>query len=107
MLCLYRNILYDKTSDLEKSMKNMLKIKCFKKKKYKKYISHVKLEYMPTIKLCVLQHFVDLPVHGMLTNNVTESTINNLKSKCSSASKHLTFLKVQADFFKSKLIKIK
>ena len=77
MLCLFRDILYDTTSDLEKSIKKMFQDKIVKK--YKNYISHIKLEYMPTIKLWALQHRVNLPVHGMLTNNVTESSIKQSK----------------------------
>ena len=79
ILCLFRDIMYDTKSDPEKSIAKMFKDKTVRK--YKNYIEHVKLEYLPCIKLWALHHRLNLPIHGMLTNNITESAIKQSKEQ--------------------------
>ena len=79
MLCIFRDIMYNTELDPSDSIKKMFKDKIVKK--YKNYVEHIKKEYLPSIKLWALKYRTDLPLHGMLTNNATESAIKQSKEQ--------------------------
>ena len=79
LLCLFRDIMYDTENDINENVKKFKKDKIVKK--YQNYKKYVEEQWFSVSHQWALVYRINLPMHGMNTNNITEAAVKISKEQ--------------------------